>query len=160
MIAASKILDVPLVVTEQNPKALGATVSELDISTASVLSQKKKFSMWVPEVEQFAKDKGIKSVILFGIESHVCVTQTALDLLSQDYDVIILADGVSSANPQEIRISLQRLRAAGATVTTSDSILFQLLQDANHEKFKAISTLVKESMEQTKVTLKEFEPHF
>ncbi|KAJ3055637.1 Isochorismatase domain-containing protein 1 [Rhizophlyctis rosea] len=160
MIAASKVLGVPLVVSEQNPKALGITVLELDTDCSAVLAMKSKFSMWVPEVQSFVKEKGIKSVVLFGIESHVCITQTALELLSQDYDVIVLADGVSSINPQEVKISLQRLRAAGATVTTSDSILFQLLQDATHEKFKAISGLVKEYKEKTAGALKEFEPHF
>ncbi|ORZ10842.1 Isochorismatase-like protein [Absidia repens] len=135
MLKASKHLDIPLVVTEQYPKGLGATVGELDISDATICLPKTKFSMFLPEVQQ----------------SHVCVLQTALDLLDNSYDVHVLADGVSSCNHPEIDIALARMRQAGAIITTSESALFQLVQDAKHEKFKDISALVKEYAEATKV---------
>ncbi|KAF9116493.1 Isochorismatase domain-containing protein 1 [Mortierella sp. AM989] len=147
MIAAHKILDIPLIVTEQNPKALGATATELDLSQAKINIPKTKFSMFVPEVEK--ELKGIKSVVLFGIESHVCVLQTALDLLENNYDVHVLADGVSSMNNFEIEHALNRVRSAGGHVTTSESIIFQLLGDSKNEKFKAISNLVKETKNST-----------
>ncbi|KAG0342249.1 Isochorismatase domain-containing protein 1 [Podila horticola] len=147
MIAAHKVLDIPLIVTEQNPKALGATATELDLSAAKVNYPKTKFSMFVPEVEK--ELKGIKSVVLFGIESHVCVLQTALDLLENNYDVHVLADGVSSMNHFEIEHALNRVRDAGGYVTTSESIIFQLMADSKHEHFKKISNLVKETKEAT-----------
>ncbi|KAL1933760.1 hypothetical protein VTP01DRAFT_7850 [Rhizomucor pusillus] len=151
MIKTSKILDIPVIVTEQYPKAFGPTVQELDISDAALTLQKTKFSMYVPEVAEALKKYNTKSVILVGIESHVCVLQTALDLLENNIDVHVLADGVSSQNHAEIDIALARMRSAGATVTTSESMLFQLVKDAKHEKFKAVSSLVKEYMEASKV---------
>ncbi|KAF9988300.1 Isochorismatase domain-containing protein 1 [Modicella reniformis] len=147
MIAAHKILDIPLIVTEQKPKALGATATELDISQAKINLPKTKFSMFLPEVEK--ELKGIKSVVLFGIESHVCVLQTALDLLENNYDVHVLADGVSSMNSFEVEQALNRVKSAGGYVTTSESILFQLLVDSEHNKFKLISQLVKDTKEAT-----------
>ncbi|KAI8855336.1 Isochorismatase-like protein [Chytridium lagenaria] len=149
MISASKILNIPLIVTEQNPKALGGTVPELDISRAIINVPKTKFSMWTSEVKAEVEKLKTTDVVLFGIESHVCVLQTAMDLLEKDIHVWILADGVSSMNQGEVKIAIERLRAAGATISTSESVLFQLLVDAKHENFKAISNLVKETKEKT-----------
>ncbi|KAJ3117046.1 Isochorismatase domain-containing protein 1 [Phlyctochytrium bullatum] len=149
MVKASKILNIPLVVTEQNPKALGGTVPELDISGAVINAPKTKFSMWVPEVEAKVRGLNTTDVVLFGIESHVCVLQTAMDLIEGGIHVWVLADGVSSMNKGEVKIAVERMRAAGATITTSDSILFQLLVDAKHENFKAVQGIVKDTKETT-----------
>ncbi|KAI9292131.1 isochorismatase domain-containing protein 1-like protein [Neoconidiobolus thromboides FSU 785] len=148
LVSAAEILESPVIVTEQYPKALGNTVKELDVSKARLIQAKTKFSMVTPEVlEQL---KGIESVIIFGIESHVCVLQSCLDLLRKDFDVRVIADGVSSSNKFEIPIALQRMRSAGAVITTSESILFELMGDAKEPKFKAISNLVKEYQEVSK----------
>lgn len=134
--------------------------------------------MMIPEIEQSFSSgvlKDTKSVVLFGIEvlpfyvcygilrprtncttflqSHVCITQTALDLLKRDIQVYILADGVSSMNRGEIAVALDRLRKfENCTITSSDSILFQLVEDATHPNFKEISNLVKEHSEKTRDT--------
>jgi nicotinamidase-related amidase len=144
MSRVADILDIPLVVTEQYVKAFGHTVPEIDISKAVVVQEKTKFSMLVPEVEAFLKEHGTESIVLYGIESHVCVLQTALELLDHQYNVHVLADGVSSMNHREIPVALERLRQAGAAITSSESIIFQLLGDASHPKFKQVSSLVKE----------------
>lgn len=88
-----------------------------------------------------------------GIESHICVTQTTLDLLKNGHKVYILADGVSSCNPQEVPIALDRMRSAGAVVTTSESFLYECMGDACIPEFKAIAGLVKETSSSTKDTL-------
>ncbi|KAI9145911.1 Isochorismatase-like protein [Paraphysoderma sedebokerense] len=150
MAEASNVLSVPLIVTEQNPKALGSTVPEIDITKAALTIPKTKFSMCVEQVDTFLKERNIQNVILFGIESHVCVAQTTVDLLNSSVDVHILQDGVSSMNPGEIPVALKRLQNLGATITTSDALLFQLLRDAKHDNFKAISGLVKKYTEETK----------
>lgn len=89
-------------------------------------------------------------VILVGLEAHVCVTQTALDSLAAGHRVYIIADGVSSINAEERGIALSRLRDAGAIVTTSESIIFEILKDAKEPAFKGINALVKEVKEDTR----------
>jgi isochorismate hydrolase len=149
MLKAGTILDLPIIFTEQNPKALGATVSELSFTGSPHVFSKMKFSAYVPEVKELLEKLKVKSVVLFGIESHICVLQTALELETDKYDVHVLADAVSSVNQTEIGIALNRMRQAGIYVTSSESIIFQLLGDAQQEKFKSISTLVKEYKEVT-----------
>ena len=92
--------------------------------------------------------------ILVGIETHICITQTALDLLAAGHRVYVIADGVSSVNPEERGVALARLRDAGVIVTTSESIIFEILQDAKKPGFKAVNSLVKESKEDTKTALR------
>jgi nicotinamidase-related amidase len=149
MLKAAKILDILVVATEQNPRALGATVNELDISGNPHVFSKMKFSAFIPEVKDLLEESNIKSVVLFGVESHVCVLQTALEMKALDYDVHVLADAVSSINQFEINIALNRMRQVGVNVTSSESIIFQLLGTAQQEKFKSISTLIKDYKEAT-----------
>jgi hypothetical protein len=89
------------------------------------------------------------SCVIVGIESHICVTQTTLDLLSQGHKVYILADGVSSCNKEEVPIALARLRHEGAVVTTSESWIYECMGDAGIEEFRAIAKLIRESKEET-----------
>jgi len=133
MFKAAKIFNIPVIATEQNPKALGPTVPDLPFDALRESNlligpfPKKKFSMVIPEVEACLKDKGVQDVVLFGIESHICVLQTALDLLQQSYDVHVLADGISSCNKGERAIAISTMRQAGARITTSESVLYQLM---------------------------------
>ncbi|CAO1622488.1 unnamed protein product [Sympodiomycopsis kandeliae] len=163
VLKAAQILQVPVYATEQAPKALGATVTPLSsiISTLPPPSTtqplaKTRFSMYLPDhTSQWLQEAKIKSVIIVGIESHVCVLQTTLDLLEKGYDVHILADAVSSCNAGERKIALERMRQAGAQITSSESILFQLLEDASHPNFKAVSALIKEEKQTTKEATEE-----
>jgi len=147
MIKAANILGVPFIVTEHYPKTFARTVSELDVSNAALRVEKTKFSMFVPEVADTLKRLGTKSVVIFGIESHVCVLQTALDLLEANYDVHVLSDCVSSSNFPEIDIALTTMRDAGAVMTTSESVLLQLMNDDRHDRFEEVSKLVMEYQE-------------
>lgn len=153
MISASKILNVPLIVTEQSPSKLGSTASELDISSAVLFHEKTKFSMMTDQVVSCVQEKDLKSIVLFGIESHVCISQTTLDCLEMGIVPWIVADGVSSMNYGEVPIALERLSKAGAIISSSDSIIFELLKDADHSKFREISNLIKQSSVGTKLAL-------
>jgi hypothetical protein len=154
LIKASSILNIPIYATTQNRARLGPTCDELSISNAVEHADKTKFSMWIPSISQhFPNSDPPSTIIIVGIESHICVTQTTLDLLEQGHKVYVIADGVSSCNPEEVPIALARLRAAGATVTTSESFLYELMGDAAIPEFRDIAKLVKETSANTKTTM-------
>jgi len=145
LLKASEILkdSVPLIVTEQYPKGLLHTVEELGIDHAKMKVEKTKFSMLVPEVEEFLFDEShIKNIVLFGVEAHVCVQQTALDLIELGLNVFIVADATSSRYSHDRHFAFRRLQASGAILTTHESVLFQLIRDKNHPQFKAIQKLI------------------
>ncbi|ELU12199.1 hypothetical protein CAPTEDRAFT_177112 [Capitella teleta] len=142
MLEGAKTLDMPVFVTEQYPKRLGSTVSELDVSGLSVFP-KTHFSMYLPELLEKAKDHpDMKSVIICGIEGHVCVLQSVLDFLEHGYDVHVIADGVSSRSMTDRMFALQRMREAGAVLTTSEAMLLGLVQGSDHPQFRKIQKII------------------
>ena len=153
----------PIFVTTQNAARLGATVSEIKelLPSSHIEIDKTAFSMMVPEMHSALQPHTGSnvnqptplSIILVGIETHICVTQTTLDLLRAGHRVYLLADGVSSCNEAERPIALRRLAREGAIVTSSESMLFELLGDAKSDHFRAISGLVKETKEDTKAAV-------
>ena len=152
-----QILNIPIYATTQKRAALGPTCAELGLdshakSQTAVHVDKSAFSMWVPEI-QSALASGPHEVAVVGIESHICVTQTTLDLLAHGHKVYVLADGVSSCNREEVPVALRRLALAGAVITTSESFLYECMGDASITEFKVIAGLVKECKESTKETL-------
>ena len=160
MLKASQILDIPVIATTQSKAKLGETCSELGLDApggvqTKVHADKTAFSMFVPEVKKALDSLGPdkRQVIIVGIESHICVTQTTLDLLRQGHKVYVLADGVSSCNKEEVPIALARLRAEGAVVTSSESLLYECMGDASIAEFRAIAGLVKEYSSKTKDVL-------
>lgn len=136
------VLEVPSIISEQNPRALGATVPEITKFPTTFTYEKSKFSMYTDELAAQLDSK--RQVILVGIETHVCVLQTALDLLAQDIDVFVVCDAVSSQRPYDRTVALQTLKEAGARLTTTESIVFALMRDAKHPKFREISGMIKE----------------
>ncbi|KAH8926292.1 Isochorismatase hydrolase [Atractiella rhizophila] len=159
LVKFAHLLDIPLIVTEQAPKSLGTTVAEIGIPEEVRRYDKTKFSMLLdPIKERIAQHLGGEggSVVIFGLEAHVCVLQTVFDLLNfyqGKIQVHVVVDGVSSCNKEEVPIALDRIRQAGAFVTSSESLMFQLMGDASDPKFKAFSGLVKEKKGETKDAL-------
>ncbi|XP_043655434.1 isochorismatase domain-containing protein 1 isoform X1 [Drosophila teissieri] len=145
-LAAGKILQVPLLVTEQYPERLGKTVCELDIGHACANVSKTMFSMLVEPVRKSMTDifgGKPKTAVLFGLETHVCVEQTAFDLVNDGVDVWLVADCCASRLNQDRDLALERLRHIGCNIATSESVIFNLLGDKDNKSFKEIASLVK-----------------
>eukprot|EP00339_Tiarina_fusa_P015347 CAMPEP_0116996302 /NCGR_PEP_ID=MMETSP0472-20121206/154_1 /TAXON_ID=693140 ORGANISM="Tiarina fusus, Strain LIS" /NCGR_SAMPLE_ID=MMETSP0472 /ASSEMBLY_ACC=CAM_ASM_000603 /LENGTH=212 /DNA_ID=CAMNT_0004694879 /DNA_START=18 /DNA_END=656 /DNA_ORIENTATION=+ len=148
--SVAKALDIPVVITQQYTKVFGDTVKDCFADPADLekypIFEKKKFSMCTEEVSEHMNSLNKESVILFGIEAHVCVQQTCLDLLEQGKDVHIIVDAASSQQAFDREIALQRMSQAGAFLTTAQSAAFMLMQSAEHANFKAVSKLTVEHM--------------
>lgn len=144
---AAGLFKIPLVASQQIPKSLGYTVPEVvetypkDLTTAF---DKERFSMWPEMTDHYKIDKERTEFVLYGIEAHVCVLQTALDLRSQGFNVYIVTDGVSSSRPLDRSTGLRRMEAEGCKLNTYEGILFEILKEPKHPEFKAFVQLLKE----------------
>ncbi|MFY9223125.1 MAG: hydrolase [Blastocatellia bacterium] len=144
LIAGAEILSVPIIITEQYSKGLGHTCSDVQLPNNPLIIEKMCFSsMLSNEVVNKLQELKIKSLIIAGVEAHVCVLKTALDALSQGFEVHIVADAVSSRKAFDKETALERLRQVGSYIVTVEMILFQLMDFAGTEEFKKISRLIK-----------------
>jgi len=145
LVQAAKILDIPILWCQQCPDALGPTIPELaELLEGNEPINKAAFSCCGEE--QFnarLKDLARKQVLLCGIETHVCIYQTAIDLLRQDFEVEVIADAVSSRALENKQIALNRMTSEGAKITCTETVLFELLKTAEHPKFRQIARLIK-----------------
>lgn len=139
------LVGIPTLLTEQYPKALGHTVSELPLPAPSAtVVEKTAFSMLVPETDAaLAAAPARTSVLLVGLEAHICVAQTAAGLLRRGYAVHLVVDGLASQRGGDRSVALARLRDAGAVVTTAEAAMYELLGDKGHPAFKAALAIVK-----------------
>lgn len=146
LIEAAGRLNIPVLVTEQYPKGLGpthASVVEKLPETAQVF-EKTGFSCCAANgFNQALRDSQRQQIILVGQETHVCVLQTALELLHQGYQVHVAADGVCSRKAEHKLYALQRMQQHGAAITNYESVLFEWLRDAAHPDFKSLSGLLR-----------------
>ena len=139
------MLGVPILVTEQYPKGLGATVNSIGEALEEFIPvEKTSFSiMGEPAFVEALKESGAEDVLICGIESHVCVQQSALDLLAEGYRVYIMEDATGSRNNTDKKFAGRRMVEAGCVGTTVESALFELVENAKDSCFKDISRLVK-----------------
>jgi nicotinamidase-related amidase len=145
LIQAARILDIPILWCQQVPEALGPTVPEIaELLTGEEPIDKACFSCCGQE--QFTAELnalGKEQVLLCGIEAHVCVYQTAMDLMEGGLDVTIVADAVSSRTEQNRETALDRLSAEGANISSTEMVLFELIKTSKHPQFRDIARLVK-----------------
>ena len=140
-----KVLQIPLVITEQYPKGLGPTLKPISllVEKEAVLEKISFSCCGAPAVSDTLKSLERPCIIICGIEAHVCVLQTVVDLLEEGYGVVVVEDCISSRNPVDKRVAVERMRSEGAVISTCESVLFELAKVAGTDEFKAISRLVK-----------------
>ncbi len=148
MIKGCGLLNIPIVVTEQYPKGLGATVPDIELllSNANVVGRAEKTMFSVRAgAEAFSglAGQGITNLVIVGIETHVCVAQSALDLLANGFEVYVCTDAVGSRNSNDHETALRRMENSGVIPTTVEAVLFEWCENANHESFKTISKSIK-----------------
>jgi len=143
---AARWLGIPRFVTEQYPKGLGPTdPGVLDqLGEDVVRFEKTTFSCCGADGFLTAlRASGRRQVVIAGMEAHVCVLQTSVELAAEGFEVFVVEDAVCSRDPRNHRNACERLRQAGITVVNTESVLFEWLRDSRHERFKAVSALLR-----------------
>jgi nicotinamidase-related amidase len=146
LLKAAELLKIPVTVSEQYPKGLGHTVPELVTNSATIF-EKLTFSCWRDAAmkDHFIKlhEGGRPQVIVAGIEAHVCVLQSCIDLHNAGFGVFAVADAMSSRKPSSAELAFHRMRGAGIQVVNTEMVIFELLEKAGTAEFKTLSALIK-----------------
>jgi nicotinamidase-related amidase len=145
LVQGLKVMGIPIFVSEQYVKGLGPTIETVAIHLPNVgRVEKVSFSCCdEPRILEGIAISGKENIILAGIESHVCVLQTVIDLKRNGYHPVVVEDCISSRNPNDKIVALERMRQEGTIITTYESLLFELLRYSGSEQFRAVSRLVK-----------------
>ncbi|MCQ8129952.1 isochorismatase family protein [Methylomonas rivi] len=146
LLKAAALLEVPVLLTEQYPKGLGHTADAVRqaLPTAAACFEKTAFSCCGSDaVTQALRGSAKSQIVIAGQEAHVCVLQTAFDLLRQGFEVFVVEDAVCSRAVRHKENALWRMRQAGAGIVCHESVLFEWLRDASHPQFKSISALLR-----------------
>jgi len=145
LIKGIQILGIPILWVEQNPRGLGLTIPEIAdlLSDIQPISKMSFSSCRNDRFVQALNALNRKQVLIAGIETHVCVYQTAAELVDIGYDVQVVTDAVSSRNMENKEIGLQRMRDSGVSLTSVETALFELLKVAEGEQFREILKIVK-----------------
>jgi nicotinamidase-related amidase len=144
LVKAAGMLGVPVIATEQYPKGLGRTVAGVELPQGTPVIEKATFSCF--DTDAFAAkvgETGARSLVLFGVEAHVCVLRTALDAVERGMETHVAADAVSSRTAENRDLALARMRQSGVFVSPAETIIFQLMEKAGNDEFRRISALVK-----------------
>jgi len=145
LVDGAKILGLPVLVTEQYPERLGPTTAVLAERLGPAAAKLSFSCRACADLFEPLAEKGVTKILLAGIETHVCVAQTALDLLNEGFRVYLAVDALGSRFEVDRQIALQRLDASGCTLTTTEAALFEWCAVAGTPEFKQISQLVRET---------------
>jgi nicotinamidase-related amidase len=147
LIDVARLLDIPVAATEQYPRGLGPTAAELAKRLGNSLPAKVTFSCCGAQgLLDGLRTSGRPNVVLAGMETHVCVLQTALDLLDAGLQVFLPADALQARTPLDHEMALRRLERAGAIVTSVEATTFEWMGTAEHPQFRTISKMIQERM--------------
>ena len=143
---AARLLNIPVIVTEQYPKGLGHTANEIKmvLPPAFEVIEKTAFSACGAQgFETELERAGARQILVCGIEAHICVNQTTHDLLARGLQVHLLVDCITARAAQNKQVALDKMQQSGAVPSSTEMALFELLRDAQHEQFRAIQKLIK-----------------
>jgi len=147
LLDVAAVLNLPIITTEQYPKGLGGTIPTIATKLTGPRYDKLTFSCCGNrDVVEFFHREARPKIIVVGIETHVCVQQTCLDLLNENFRVFLPVDAVSCRYPMDHHVALRRMENAGVTLTTAEALAFELCGCSGTPEFKAISKLVQERM--------------
>ncbi|NLB08966.1 MAG: isochorismatase family protein [Clostridiales bacterium] len=142
----ARTFELPLLCSEQYPRGLGPTAEPLATKLReqqALIIEKTSFSTVLPELLTRLEETGRRQIIVSGVETHVCVFQTVRDLAARDYDVYVPWDAVNSRDPKNMAIALEQFRRMGVHITSTETVLFDLLQDSKDPHFKELQALIK-----------------
>lgn len=142
---SARLLGVPVLATEQYPKGLGKTLPGLVGHLSMPAWEKTRFSAAIDPVVDWLNRDARRTVVLAGMEAHICVAQTALDLIEADFAVAIAVDAIAGWSKVDGETGLARMSAAGAVPVTVEAVLYEWMGDASHAAFKEISARVRQS---------------
>jgi nicotinamidase-related amidase len=145
LLSGLNVLNIPILVTEQYPKGLGPTVKSISglIKDFNPIEKLTFSCCGENKFLETLKEHGKRNVLICGIEAHVCVLQTVMDMIERGYHPVIIEDCVSSRKPSDRETAIKRMAREGVIITTYESILFELCEVAGTDQFKQISNLVK-----------------
>ena len=146
VVSAAKLLGIPIILTEQYPKGLGNTVQALQdvLPEESIPVEKTYFNALLEDgMLEKIKSYGKKQIVIFGIETHICVYQTASALIEEGFDVYVIKDACASRNKYEFKQGVDTMAANGVKISCVEIALFDWLKGAKHPKFKEVQALIK-----------------
>lgn len=144
LVEAGKLMDIPVIFTEQYPKGIGYTLEELKEGLENPeIYEKNSFNAYLEDIKKGIDEKKRKKIIISGMETHICVMQTARELINAGYEVVIARDAVCSRTKDNYLNGLEQMKDMGALISNTEAIVFDLLKVAGTPEFKVLSKMIK-----------------
>ncbi len=140
---SAALLNVPVIFTEQYPQGLGATLSSLAVANSQTFAKTHFSALKEPEIKTAVWDSHKKQVVICGIETHICVCQTAQELLQNGFEVFVVADAAGSRHDFEHQTALAQLMHEGAHIVSTETVVFDWLESSKNPQFKVVQSLIK-----------------